>query len=282
MFGYVRPLADELKVKEYNTYKAFYCGLCKCSGKCTGCASRFALSYDFVFLALLRVCCTGEKVSFGKGVCMAHPFEKRPYVKRCEALEYCSRAAAILTYYKILDDLSDERGLKRAARLFAKPFAAHAVKKAGEKDLQSAVKAHLEKLSALEGKGESSADAPADIFGRLLSDVGSFGIDGGEGRVAGEVCYHTGKWIYFADILDDLPDDEKEGKYNPLLISYGEQKALARENILGAMAHERKTALAALELLDCDRGAKAILTNILTCGMAAVEKKISEKQNGSI
>jgi hypothetical protein len=28
MFGYVRPYRDELKVKDYELYRAVYCGLC--------------------------------------------------------------------------------------------------------------------------------------------------------------------------------------------------------------------------------------------------------------
>jgi hypothetical protein len=29
MFGYIEPLKCELKVHEFETYKAYYCGLCK-------------------------------------------------------------------------------------------------------------------------------------------------------------------------------------------------------------------------------------------------------------
>ena len=50
MFGYIRPVTAELKVKEYELYRAVYCGLCRSLGKCTGCASKLTLNYDFVFL----------------------------------------------------------------------------------------------------------------------------------------------------------------------------------------------------------------------------------------
>ena len=55
MFGYVKPNIPELKVKDNELYKATYCGLCRAMGKCTGCASRFTLSYDFAFAAVLRL-----------------------------------------------------------------------------------------------------------------------------------------------------------------------------------------------------------------------------------
>lgn len=38
MFGYIKPNREEMKVKEYNTYKAVYCGLCKCMGRCVSAA----------------------------------------------------------------------------------------------------------------------------------------------------------------------------------------------------------------------------------------------------
>ena len=53
MFGYVRPLRAELKVKTLEQYQAAYCGLCRTLGKEFGFAARFTVSYDLVFLYLL-------------------------------------------------------------------------------------------------------------------------------------------------------------------------------------------------------------------------------------
>ena len=55
MFGYVRACKPELKIKEYETYKAVYCSLCRLMGREYGLWSRFTLSYDFTFLALLNM-----------------------------------------------------------------------------------------------------------------------------------------------------------------------------------------------------------------------------------
>ena len=48
MFGYIKPHSPELKVREDAYYRGVYCGLCRAMGRCTGCLSRFTLSYDFV------------------------------------------------------------------------------------------------------------------------------------------------------------------------------------------------------------------------------------------
>ena len=55
LFGYVKPVARELKVKEYEFYKATYCGICRAMKKHTGTLSNIMLSYDSVFLALVRM-----------------------------------------------------------------------------------------------------------------------------------------------------------------------------------------------------------------------------------
>ena len=64
MFGYVTPYESELRVKEQLFYKSTYCGLCKTMGKRVCNESRLTLSYDIVFLALVRFLLTEEKVEY--------------------------------------------------------------------------------------------------------------------------------------------------------------------------------------------------------------------------
>ena len=73
MFGYVRPYVPELKVKENELYNAVYCGLCRSMGKTTGTASRLSLSYDMVFLALVRSAYCGESFEIEQKRCFVHP-----------------------------------------------------------------------------------------------------------------------------------------------------------------------------------------------------------------
>ena len=37
MFGYVRPVRDELKCRDFDLYRAAYCGLCRCMKERCGC-----------------------------------------------------------------------------------------------------------------------------------------------------------------------------------------------------------------------------------------------------
>ena len=53
LFGYVKISKDELKVKDYYTYRAYYCGLCFELGKRHNQLTRLSLSYELTALALL-------------------------------------------------------------------------------------------------------------------------------------------------------------------------------------------------------------------------------------
>ena len=53
MFGYIRPLECELRVREQAEYRGTYCGLCKSIGIRYGQIERLTLSYDCAFLALV-------------------------------------------------------------------------------------------------------------------------------------------------------------------------------------------------------------------------------------
>ena len=53
MFGYVRPVRGEMKCKDFDLYRATYCGLCRCLRRRYGLLAPMFLNFDFTFLALL-------------------------------------------------------------------------------------------------------------------------------------------------------------------------------------------------------------------------------------
>ena len=108
MFGYVRVSKGELKVKEYEMYKAVYCSLCRELGKSYGVLSRFTLSYDFTFLALLSMSLQDECVKAKKGRCAFNPLKRCNYCTNTNVFEMPSAAAMIMLYYKLKDNINDE------------------------------------------------------------------------------------------------------------------------------------------------------------------------------
>lgn len=221
MFGYVQPLVPELRVRENEAYRAVYCGLCRAMGRRTGCASRLTLSYDFVYLCVFRAALTKTAFSFSPHRCAVHPCHARIAADECEPLAYCARAAAVLTYEKLRDDLGDERGAKRAAARAVLPFAARMRRRAGDTPFDAELTAALGELSRLESENAASLDETAACSGRMLAAICAAGLDGTAARIAREAGDAVGRFVYFADAADDAPDDAARDRYNPITAMYG-------------------------------------------------------------
>ena len=230
MFGYVKPVIKELLVKEYEFYRATYCGICRSMKKHTGHLSTVTITYDSVFLALVRMAFIEDgAIATRMGKCILHPVKKRCILVDNEATEYTSYAFAILTYYKLMDDLHDEGAARRLAVTALRPIASGAKKRAGRPELAELVRDKLAAISELEAKRVASADEPASLFGELLGEVFAYGLEGAERLVTYKCGYHLGKFIYCADAAEDYDSDLKRGRYNPYCLLYG-GAPLTREN----------------------------------------------------
>ena len=222
MFGYIRPVASELLVKEYEFYRATYCGVCRSMKKHTGRLSAISLSYDSVLLATVRMLYIPDgDFRAEKHRCVAHPFKKRPILADNEALEYTARAFAILAYHKLRDDVADDGACKKILLAPATPVLKGGAKKAGSDTLAAVIAEKLAKISELEAAGVASVDEPAALFGELLGRVFAEGFDGADARILYQFGFHIGKFIYAADAAEDYDKDVKRGKYNPYALIYG-------------------------------------------------------------
>lgn len=279
MFGYVRAKREELTVRQDTFYRAAYCGLCKEMGRCTGQCSRLTLSYDMVFLYLVRAALRGIQPSAKKGRCLLHPLKARQVVQSDEELSYAARVSALLAYGKLCDDLADERGCKRFCKRLAHPFLAHAKRRADLSELYAKIEAHLAELSAIEAQKLPSVDAPAEVFGKLLADVFAYGFDGDCERLAREIGFRTGRFIYAADAADDMDEDAKSGSYNPFLLLYGTAPDAEQRKVIEMAMRFDLTALAAAVDLANRHPLTPLIENIIYLGMpAAFHKGVSSEQ----
>lgn len=278
MFGYIKPDIPELKVKDYELYKATYCGLCRAMGKCTGCASRFTLSYDFAFLSLVRMAIEKTKGEIEMRKCMVHPLKKRPMLKINPVLEYSAKSSVILTRLKLEDNINDSKGISRIKAKIAGCVSLFFKKTDKELlPLEEKIKSCIDKLSELEKEGCDSVDMAADTFGELLAHVSSFGLEGGNDVVAYEIGYHLGKWIYVIDACDDFADDLKSGSYNVLKLAFGEKIDENHKKLIqGAMFLELDKMSKAVELIDFSshRDVEAVVKNIIYDGLIAETKRV--------
>lgn len=271
MFGYVKPYVPELKVKENELYKAAYCGLCRTMGKTTGCLSKLTLNYDFTYLALIRYALKGKSASVKMGRCAVHPFKKRPMLEMDDTLKYSARASIILTRLKLEDNVKDSRGLSRIkARLAG--LACLFFKKTDKEllPLQESVRALIDELTLKEREKCDSIDTVADIFGKILKEIASFGLEGMNKRIAEEIGMHLGRWIYVMDACDDFESDKKSGSYNPLICAFGD--TLTEENVFAmrtAAMLELEAMSRSVELVDFSmhKDVEGLVKNVIYLGM---------------
>ncbi len=273
MFGYVRTCDEELRVREYRAYRAIYCGLCRALGKNVNRLSRLSLSYDFVFLAILRYKAEGVSPNFGEIRCAG---KRKPAAESDEILGYCARAGALLTWHKLNDDVNDSRGARRLAARALRGMAGGMRKKADLPELDGAISERIDSLSALEkrmadGDPDVTPDVLAEESGRLLAGVFSYGTGGEVARILSEAGLRTGRWIYFADAADDYAEDRKRGRFNPFS-GGGEPDT---ESIRCAMLLELKSLKAAVGLLPEDGGTlDELADNITGYGMTSETEEI--------
>jgi len=286
MLGYVRPNTEELRVREHQFYRALYCGLCKRMGKCTGNCSRMTLSYDFVFLAALRLSLTGEAVTIKRERCLVHPLRRRPVAGKCAALDYCADASALLVYGKLLDDLHDERGMKKLRAALSRPFLASAYRRARKRhpELAHQINEHLEALSGYEADpNAASADLLAEEFGRVMGAVFAEGLEGPRVRIAESMGRALGHWLYLVDAADDFDEDRKHHRFNPYLRLFGDAPTPNDwENLRSALIAHLCDAERGLLLIDNYPAPelREILSNILYLGLPQAADRILDERTG--
>ncbi|MDF2655110.1 MAG: hypothetical protein K0R19_1584 [Bacillota bacterium] len=291
MLGYIKPDKPELKIKEFELYGGYYCGICKSISKRYGQIPRMTLNYDSVFLAVLLAGINPEIEQIEQERCIVHPLKIRSIVYENQEIDYAADMLLLLAYYKIKDDLQDEKSLKAAvgSALMRGTFKKLMV---NAPDKCSLVKAKLEELTTLELEGCSSLDRAAEPFAKLMEEVFDYPkfkmlsnyheLSEGFRRIG----YHIGKWIYLIDAYDDIEENIKSKSYNPLLrqFSYNSEKETVEAFKTRVKERtEQNLVLYLAEIANCCRKLdfkknKGIIENILYFGlMRKTEEVLQDK-----
>ncbi len=213
MFGYVTIDKPNILIKDYQTYRSYYCGICKAIGKRTGNLMRFTLNYDIVLLALLAYNYENADPIFKNGRCPVHALKKVEYVEDNDGiLAKISDVNTVLGYYKVTDDVIDE-GKRRVIKGVIKGYYNKARKRLPE--FSESVKKGYERLREME-KTNASADALGEAFGRILMKAGDAVTDKCDAKMR-ELLFWVGKWIYVLDAIDDVKEDCEKQNFNPFL-----------------------------------------------------------------
>lgn len=213
MFGYVTINKQELKIREYDKYRAYYCGLCRSLKKSHGLWGQLTLSYDMTFVVTLLNALYEPEYVRGYVRCAAHPFVKHTVIKS-KYSDYCADMNVILSYEKCIDDWNDER---KISRLIFSAFLKNRVRKIKEKYPEKTEKVSrlLKELSAYEKNNERNIDFPAGCFGKIMEEILACHKDEWEEDLR-KMGFFLGKFIYIMDAYEDRDKDIRKGNYNPL------------------------------------------------------------------
>lgn len=221
MFGYVVPDKPNILIKDYQTYRAYYCGLCKAIGRRSGQLMRLTLNYDIVFLALLAYNFADLDPTFLTARCPTHAARKVEYVGYTDVLGRIADINAILGYFKILDDALDSRKHRAALRL-VRPYFKKASKRLPE--FSERIRLGYDELRKKESD-RRPIEALCDAFGRMLMSAADASTERADASFR-EILYHTGRWIYAIDAFDDLEKDCASKEFNPFAQGVSDRSAL--------------------------------------------------------
>ncbi len=269
MFGYVRPLECELRVREQAAYRGCYCGLCKTLGKRHGLCARLALNYDCAFLAAFLGAVDGN-AHYQRGGCVPRCTRARRCIRTTDAsLTYAADITVLLSYHKLADDAQDEKNVFRRLKARVLRLALRRAYRRAAKDNPAPnqeMRDCLSQLAAYEKARVPCSDEPSDAFGRLLSAVVRYAptMPRTEMQASEWMFYNLGKWIYLIDAWLDRAKDQKSGAYNTFLLAQ-----TTKEHAAWLLELTRAEAEKAFDLIAFQTDA-GVIQNVITLGLSKI------------
>ncbi len=219
MFGYVVVNQSEMKFKEYDVYRSYYCGLCQSLKERYGVLGQLSLNYDMTFILMLLTGLYEPKEQEDQCRCVAHPLEKHA-TRRNLFTDYVADMTVLFACYKAEDDWEDENSLRGLVyghllerKLHKKPLLY------GEKVKNIALA--MQNFADAEKQGNADIDTMAGLFGKVMAQIVSCREDEWKDNLA-RLGFFLGKFIYLLDAYEDVEQDIKKGTYNPLKKRYAE------------------------------------------------------------
>ena len=276
MFGYIMTDRKELKGKDLDTYRAFYCGVCrdlKAAGKER---ARLTLTYDMVFLAVLLTGLYEAPGQTEEVFCGLHPLKKQAVIRNSYTA-YAADMNLLLSYHNLEDDWLDDRNALSlaASRLLRREY----LKSAAEYPRQvKAIRRYLRDLHRVEEEKNPSIDCAASLTGYLLGEIFVYQEDVWQEELRSMGLY-LGRFIYLMDAWEDREKDRKSGDYNPFLL---QKEAFTEDEAFRILAEAAASAARAFEKLPILEHVD-ILRNIMYSGIWVryrAEKADKEKKTG--
>ena len=266
-------MKGELKVREFEEFKAEYCGLCRELRKNFGFAASLTLSYDFTVFAMLLA---SDKVEYAYCRCAASPFKRKCVCTADFGICSAAQIGVLLAWHKLRDDVKDGKFFSSLKARIESLLLRRAYKKAKKQrpEEDDYIAERLAELAEIEKESPDSIDKPADCFAKILAFMA-----GKENRALEQLLYHLGRWIYLVDAWDDLPRDYEKNRYNPIIYRFdlkeGKLGSEDEEKFAVTITHSENMIRTAFELLPLNRYTPQ-LENIFYFGLPAVVNEVRQ------
>lgn len=214
MFGYIITNHQTLPEDRQLRFRSFYCGLCRVLHRKFGIIGQATLSYDMTFLAMFLNSLYEPAEKCGKENCALHPFKKHAYTEST-IFEYVAAMNIALAYHKCLDNWRDDKNIPSIteAKLLKR---AYKIVETQYPEKCAAIETWLQEIHEIENKHIEQIDPPVNATGKMMGEL--FAIDPADVwadslRIVGD---GLGRFIYMMDAYDDLPNDIRKKRFNPL------------------------------------------------------------------
>ncbi len=304
MFGYVTVNRPEMKVKELELYRSYYCALCHALHKRYGRRGQILLSYDCTFLSILLTGVYEPREQERLGRCIVHP----AIVHRETSNRFTNYAAdmnVLLGYLKARDDWRDEKRVKGRMRcaLLQKDYLRirehyPRQERAVRENIASLHRMEEEEGFDFAGRAHRSASGRASSGSEKSAAVIMERIDraaGYTGNFLGELCvvrpdhwekdlrqlgFYLGKFIYLIDAYDDLAKDKESGNFNVLLDLKRLDEEAFDDRVRSILLDMAARCCRAFEHLPIIRDVE-LLRNILYSGIWVRFRRIRDGESGN-
>lgn len=215
MLGTVKPYMPSLSDEAKRMYNAFYCGLCETLSKQNGFFTRFLLSYDMALTAMLYDDFHSESGDVQLKACAANPFRKKEILSATKGTAFAADVLIMLAYFKILDNIRDEKFIKKAGFIILSPYFRLKYRQAKKRHPHLAKVFESENLNQQKAeRGDFDTDSLALPTANMVKAIMAECCGQKDSFAAGQFGFFLGRVIYLLDALQDRAEDEKENKFN--------------------------------------------------------------------
>ena len=227
MFGYLRTNRD-LTLREYDTYRAYYCGLCHTLAREYGTLARALNSFEGTFLAMLVDAQKEAAPEMMTSTCIASPFAFRKAVTDAPGLDFAAAATVRAVNAKLEDDIADGDAGRRAQFLIwmGRKRVRSAENRLNELGFPlDAVKEQWETQQALEASDEldleQAIEPSARAYATTVAHTAELAGQPQNRELLYRLGYELGKVTYLLDSYLDYPMDVRLHRFNALQGCFG-------------------------------------------------------------